>query len=365
MSKQVSLDLKLIGTILIHLKIGVLVLFVVNLIFTQRIIRATHPNLGWAKTFSWAFKIYYGCIVALLVAIITVTVQSFYTLDKSIRKADRDVQLFVGTFFAVSAFLPIPLVLGSIIIPKKVRVEKFGSGRFRTKIYLILFTSVILTLGAAFRVGTNFVPRPRNNPAWYNSKACFYLFNFTIEIIVVALYIGIRVDKRFHVPDNSHKYGDYSRKPGTSEPEQDVEQQQEKVKLRPSLVDRVNTEEQIFDDLDADTQVGTPQPSQGVDVDGILTTNHAGRSPVDAFPALQAKKATSDALYQVHNRYMDVVKYSKTLDEVERNKLLKRWEVELADFTRASVGSSLHDWMNKDQNAPEEIPIDQTDSSRG
>lgn len=232
---------------------GVIILFIVNLIFTQRIIRATHPHLGWAKTFSWAFTIWYGCIIGLLVALITCTVQSFYTLDKDIRRKDRDVQLVGATFFAVSAFLPIPLILGSIVIPKKTRVEKFGSGRFRTKIYVLLFSSVILTLGAAFRAGTAYVPKPRSDPPWYTSKACFYLFNFTIEFIVVTLYAVIRVDKRFHVPDKSHGPGDYSR----TSPAGQKEEKAQELQKRPSLIDRVLSEEQVFDD-DEETQVGSP-----------------------------------------------------------------------------------------------------------
>ncbi|KUJ16379.1 uncharacterized protein LY89DRAFT_782644 [Mollisia scopiformis] len=244
---------------------GVLILFIVNLIFTQRIIRATHPHLGWAKTFSWAFKIYYACIIGLLIALITCTVDSFYTLNKSSRRADRDVQLLGSTFFAVAAFLPIPLVLGSIIIPKKTRVEKFGSGRFRTKIYVLLFSSFILSLGAFFRAGTAYVPRPRNDPAWYDSKACFYLFNFTIEIIVVALYAVIRVDKRFHVPDKSHGPGDYSR----TAPAQEAGEQEPEMEKRSSLADRVLSEEQVFDD-DEETQVGSPAERQ-TDVEVGLT----------------------------------------------------------------------------------------------
>jgi hypothetical protein len=244
---------------------GVIILFIVNLIFTQRIIRATHPHLGWTKTFSWAFRLWYGCIIGLLAALITCTVLSYYTLDTDIRRKYRDVQLVGSTFFAVSAFLPIPLILGSIIIPKKTRIEKFGSGRFRTKIYILLFSSVILTLGAAFRSGTAYVPKPRSDPPWYVSKACFYLFNFTIEIIVVALYAAIRVDKRFHVPDKSHGPGDYSRTSPAGQ-EQDKEQTLEK---RPSLADRVLSEEQVFDD-DEETQVGSPIEKRIPDVESGL-----------------------------------------------------------------------------------------------
>lgn len=213
---------------------GVLLLFVVNLIFVQRIVRASHHNWAWATWFSLAFKIYYASIVVMLIALITCTVQSFFTLNKNTRRIDRDVQLVGSTYFAVAAFLPIPLMgLRWLILPKQ-QIEKFGEGRFRSKIFVLLFASALLTLGAAFRCGIAYVPRPAANPAWYHSKACFYIFNFTIEIIVVYLYAVIRVDKRFHVPNDSHAPGDYSGANGEKQ-------------RRPSFADRVDNEEEAFD----------------------------------------------------------------------------------------------------------------------
>lgn len=115
-------------------------------------------------------------------------------------------------------------------------LEKFGHGRFRTKIIILVFSSVLLSLGAFFRAGINFVPRPINNPAWYHSKACFYIFNFTIEWIVVALYAALRVDKRFIIPNGAHGPGAYSGKV-TDETEEET---------RPDAF-RINTEEEVFD----------------------------------------------------------------------------------------------------------------------
>ena len=195
----------------IFVSAGVLLLFVVNLIFAQRILRASHPGWAWATWLSVTFNLYYASIVLMLAALITCTVQSFYTLSHNTRRIDRDVQLVGATYFTVAAFLPVPLVLLRVVLPKKSEhVEKFGEGRFRTKIWILLFSSLILTLGAAFRVGIAYAPRPVTDPAWYHSKACFYIFNFTVEIIVVALYAIVRVDKRFHVPNGSHAPGDYS-----------------------------------------------------------------------------------------------------------------------------------------------------------
>ncbi|CZT42296.1 uncharacterized protein RSE6_02158 [Rhynchosporium secalis] len=229
---------------------GVLLLFIINLIFTQRVTRARHPNWAWSKGFSLAFKIYYITIVLLLIALIFCTVQAFYTLDTNIRRIDRDIQLLGGTYFAVAAFLPIPLLGLNFLIPRSEssssccphRIDKFGSGRFRSKIYILLLSSILLTFGAAFRAGIAYLPRPRNDPAWYHAKACFYVINFTIEIVVVALYVVVRVDKRFHVPDGSRGPGDYS---GRQRESKDG-----------GILARINTEEQVFAEVEERYQNG-------------------------------------------------------------------------------------------------------------
>jgi len=71
---------------------GVILPFIVNLIFVQRIVRACHPNWAWAQWFSLSFKIYYASIITMMIAVIFCTVQSFYTLNHNIRRIDRDVQ---------------------------------------------------------------------------------------------------------------------------------------------------------------------------------------------------------------------------------------------------------------------------------
>ncbi|KAH8889185.1 hypothetical protein GQ53DRAFT_748323 [Thozetella sp. PMI_491] len=189
---------------------GVLLLFIVNLIFAQRIVRAYHPSFGWHRAISIGFRFLFVSVVAMLIMVITVTVHSFYTLDADAHDKERKVQLFAGTYLAVLAFLPIPIVLAASLYPRKARVEKFGSGRFRTKIRLILFTSTLLALGAGFRIGVNFSPRPATDPAWYHHKAAYYCFNYVIELIVVYTYVIVRFDRRFHIPNGSSGSGDYS-----------------------------------------------------------------------------------------------------------------------------------------------------------
>lgn len=101
----------------IFVAIGVILILIINLIFAQRIVRASHPHFGWATWFSWAFKLYYVSIVLMITALVTCTVQSFYTLSNNTRRIDRDVELVGTTYFAVAALLPTLLVLLRVVIP--------------------------------------------------------------------------------------------------------------------------------------------------------------------------------------------------------------------------------------------------------
>lgn len=230
---------------------GVVLLFVVNIIFAQRIIRASHPNSGWHPLFSKAFSLIYVLIIITLIMLITAVVQSFYTLNPNTKRIDHDIQLYGQTFYTIIAFLPFPLVLGGLVIPRKTRVEKFGSGRFRAKIFILLLASAVLTLGSAFRTGINYkTPRPRDDPAWYHSKACFYNFNFTVEYFVIILYVVLRVDTRFYVPDGAKRAGDYSGR--------NIKNDAEDMNGEGKGLGKIMTEGEVFDEApeDVSSKVG-------------------------------------------------------------------------------------------------------------
>lgn len=194
----------------IFVNAGVIIIIIINILFAQRILRASHPKLGWGRIVHYLFITYYTIILLLLVALITSIVQQSYTLDANSHRIDRDIQLVGGTNSAFAAFLPIPILIIGVVLPKMRSspssprsVDKFGTGRFRTKILILLFSTLLISLGAGFRIGANFAPRPITNPAWYHSRACFYCFNFAVEVIVIYMYAFLRVDYRFHVPDGS------------------------------------------------------------------------------------------------------------------------------------------------------------------
>jgi hypothetical protein len=213
---------------------GVLLLFVANLILSQRILRAHQPRLGWTRPASLAFKLLYVIVVALLVMVIVSTVYSFYTLDTHVRLQLRDIQLFAVTFLAVLAFLPIPIVLVAILLPRSQPIDHFGKkGSMRTKILLVLGTSALLTFGAGFRGGVAYVQRPASDPAWFHHKAAYYCVNFTIELIVVFTYALNRFDLRFHVPNGCNKPGDYSRGGAQDDEAKHVTGDEEQLRTQP------------------------------------------------------------------------------------------------------------------------------------
>lgn len=243
---------------------GVVLLFIVNLIFAQRILRAQHPHAGWGPFAHFGFIALYVLIVITLAMVIIGNIQSFYTLNLNTRRIDRDLILYGGTFYTVISFLPIPIALASLAFPRKQRTEKFGQGRFRNKIIILLAASTLLCLGAAFRVGINYAggKRPRNHPAHYQDKACFYIFNFVVEILVIYLYIVVRVDKRFHVPNGSHGPGDYSRTAKLANSEEALAE--EDARGSGKLEKNIATEEETFDDMTA-AEVAASQNSHDHD----------------------------------------------------------------------------------------------------
>ncbi|KAL9059446.1 MAG: hypothetical protein Q9162_001144 [Coniocarpon cinnabarinum] len=206
-------NIKLAIATQIFVAAGTVILFIINLFFTQRLMRARHPHIGWHAPFKVFIPgIFVGLTILGIIMVIVVVVQSFYTLNPNTHRIDTDIQKAVLTYFTFVAFLPIPIVAVMLLIPRRTYIDKFGSGRFRTKIGVLLLSSSVLTLGAGFRCGTTFLaPTPARAPTpWYFSKACFYCFDFLVELVVVIAYAAVRVDRRFYVPPEAHGEGEYS-----------------------------------------------------------------------------------------------------------------------------------------------------------
>ncbi|KAK0746573.1 hypothetical protein B0T18DRAFT_390997 [Schizothecium vesticola] len=190
---------------------GVLLLFVTNLVFTRRILRAYHPFFGWHPLVTHAFNLLVVLLAAVLLLVISATVQSFFTLDAPARAADRAIQLAAAAFLAAVAGLPLPAAAAALLAPRRTRIDRFGDGAFRTKFRLLLATAALLFAGAALRAGAAFHPAPLRAPErWYHAKPAYYLANFGVELVVVYAYTLARFDRRFYVPDGSRAPGHYS-----------------------------------------------------------------------------------------------------------------------------------------------------------
>lgn len=192
---------------------GSVLIFIINLFFAQRVLRAYHPRLGWHRGTCYVVWFLIACVLCCLVVAIVATIHSFFTLSRAALRADRAVQLFAGSYLAFLAFLPVPVVALAVLTHPRHsfhRVEKFGAGRWRAKVGLLVFTSLVATLGAGFRVGVNFDGRAGTDPAWFHSRACYYCFNFVTDLVVSTAYLLARFDRRFIVPDGARGPGDYT-----------------------------------------------------------------------------------------------------------------------------------------------------------
>lgn len=196
----------------IFLAAGVLILFIINIIFAMRLVRSTHRSFGWHPAFGITFNILFVVIAATLIMVITGTVQSFYTLNLQIRATDRSLQLYGSTLLAIVATLPLPMAALTLLIPYS-PLDEFGTGRLRTKVIVLLISTTLLSIGAWYRCAITWqTPVPRSQPLpGYLGKAPFYILNFLFEFQTVIMYAVLRVDQRYHIPNGAHGPGSYSR----------------------------------------------------------------------------------------------------------------------------------------------------------
>ncbi|KAL4933026.1 uncharacterized protein BDV17DRAFT_145447 [Aspergillus undulatus] len=191
---------------------GVLLVYIINFILAQRILRAKQPHIGWHPVPRIGSKVLYWLIPAALIMVIVGTVVSVYTLNPNTRSDCRDVQLTAITYLLVFTCLPLLHIAPAVLLPRSKDEETFGEGSMLAKVIIVTISSCMCILIAGFKAGSLWSPpRPISDPAWYHGKAVFYVFNFVLEILILCLLTFGRIDKRFHIPNGSTKHGDYSR----------------------------------------------------------------------------------------------------------------------------------------------------------
>lgn len=175
---------------------GVVILFVVNLIFVRRVLY-DFVRGGQRRIFDWALRFLIFCVLASIVMLIVATVYSFFTLHPAARLACRKIQLFGATYLALLAFLPVPVTAVALFFRNEAaRCDPAARRRFHAKVQLLLATATLLATGAGFRCGTSFDAVPLGHEKWFDSKAAFYCFDFAIEITVLYLFAIWRFNVR-------------------------------------------------------------------------------------------------------------------------------------------------------------------------
>lgn len=194
---------------------GVLIVYLVNLIFAQRVLRSMHPKLGWNTALSHVFHAGYALVVGALIMVITATVIMFYTLNPQTIQACIDCQRAATIYLFILTTVPLLLLAAAFLLPRSsAREETFGVGTVNGKAALLAATACLAATISGFKLGTTWEsPRPMNDPAWYHSRAAFYCFGFMLEITILGIYVFARVDKRFHVPNGSGKRRSYMMEP--------------------------------------------------------------------------------------------------------------------------------------------------------
>ncbi|KAJ5535904.1 hypothetical protein N7513_009090 [Penicillium frequentans] len=195
----------------IFVNAGVLIIYIINLILAQRILRAKQPQIGWNPILRKGFKVVYAMIGGALIMVITAVVLMVYTLNTKVQERCRDVELAALTYLLVFNCLPALHIAAAVFLPKSQHEERFGQGSSRSQILIVTMSACFCMMIAGFKTGVNWSPvRLATNAAWYDSKACFYVFNFTFEIIALSILTFSRIDKRFWIPNGSTKPGDYT-----------------------------------------------------------------------------------------------------------------------------------------------------------
>ncbi|KAI7213850.1 hypothetical protein KC333_g6344 [Hortaea werneckii] len=197
--------------------VGILIVFVIVLILAQRILRATHPKLGWSRTVSGSLKAtYFGLFVA-IVLLIAFTILNFFTLKSNLRNIAMWVQRAGVLYMLLFNLIGPVLVLLSLTLPQPMDIatpDNFGIRSTMASKYIILSVTMFFTLFiAGFRMGTAWADsRPASDPAWWERKPAYYVIQYGFEVVIVYWLILARFDQKFWIPNKSHGPGDYSRK---------------------------------------------------------------------------------------------------------------------------------------------------------
>ncbi|QPG95229.1 hypothetical protein C2857_007873 [Epichloe festucae Fl1] len=191
---------------------GAVVLFAVNLFFGQRLVRAMHPSVGWHPVFSYfSLSLIFSVPVVTVLNIVVISV-SFFSAGQADRLHTAEKLLKLGSSWNMMLVtMPLVWMFLASAVPGQ-PPEKFGTGQFRAKATLLVFSAVTLAAGAAVRLAALSNPESPAAMSTLFSKPVFYITQFLLEFATVAAYAAFRVDSLFHVPNGASGPGQYCAK---------------------------------------------------------------------------------------------------------------------------------------------------------
>ena len=131
--------------------------------------------------------------------IMIANIQMAYTLTDETIRMDRNIVVFGATFNAGIAFLPIPVVLLSLLSSHQPDSASVMASSDRRRTALVIVTSLLLTFRAGWICVSSWQDplAPTGPTQWYLAKPVFYLVSLLPELLVVYLLALGRMDRFF------------------------------------------------------------------------------------------------------------------------------------------------------------------------
>jgi hypothetical protein len=210
-------DISLVAAV--FLNAGILLIYIINNLLAWRMVRSAEPHIGWRPAFRIANKAFLWPILGLIVPlIVTIVLRVKRPTLAHIQTANKVLSRLAQTYFLIISLTAAVLLAVAAYTAQKSGGPKdpFGSGSWNTKLFILVASVVLATVEAGFRCGTTWPPaRLATNAAWWDTKAAFYCFNFTIDVCILTLFAAGRIDQRLHVPNGANGPMSYSASPNS------------------------------------------------------------------------------------------------------------------------------------------------------
>jgi hypothetical protein len=177
---------------------GAAILYLVNFALVARIVRSHHPQI--AGTVFKGVRLGLFFLTLMSVALIMIAnIQMAYTLTGKTIHTDRNILVFGATFNAGIAFLPVPVVLLSLLSSHQPDSTSIMASSDRRRTALVMASSLLLTFRAGWICVSSWQDpvAPTGPTQWYLAKPVFYLVSLLPELVVVYLLALGRMDRFF------------------------------------------------------------------------------------------------------------------------------------------------------------------------